>query len=191
MRLYARWPTTAVPCRQRTAQSPLWSHNGGATAATVGSGRSRGSRSSNSYQRMEPPSQLLVSPLQYAWPITPLYARWLATAVPCHHSTAVVVESQQRGNRRHGGCSRGSRSSYAYHRVESRSRFVWRKDTSIVFIERLAHTAFIYSLARDGRTTPLARSTVAVVESQRRDNHRHGGRRSLKAESPFVCISWG
>ena len=44
-------------------------------------------------------------------------------------------------------------------------------------------------LARDGRTMPSASSTIAVVESQRRGDHRHGGRRSLKGESPFACIS--
>ena len=57
MRLYARWLATAVPCRQRAAQSSLWSHNRGVTAATVGRGRSRGCRLSHAYQR-GPPSYL-------------------------------------------------------------------------------------------------------------------------------------
>ena len=127
--IYACWLATTVPCRQRAAQSPLWSHKSGVTASTVGRGHSR-----------------------------------------------------------------GSRPSYAYHRVESPSCLVWRKDnssTGIVFIVRLAHTASICSLARDGRTMPSASSTVAFVESQRRGDRRHGGQRSLKGESPFVCISYG
>ena len=44
-------------------------------------------------------------------------------------------------------------------------------------------------LARDGRTMPSASSTIAVVESQWRGDRRHGGRRSLKGESPFARIS--
>ena len=123
--LYACWLATAVPCRQRTAQSPLWSHNGAATAATVGRGRSR-----------------------------------------------------------------ESRPSHAYHRVESPSRLVWREDTySIVLTVRSAHIASICLLARDGRTMPSAISTVTVVESQWWGDRRLGGPRSLKGESPFVCIS--
>ena len=59
LRLYARWLTTAVSCRQRAAQSPLWRHNGGVTAATVGRRRSRGSRPSYAYRRVEPPSRLV------------------------------------------------------------------------------------------------------------------------------------
>ena len=38
-RPYARWLATAVPGRQRVAQSPLRSHNGGATAAMLDRGR--------------------------------------------------------------------------------------------------------------------------------------------------------
>ena len=57
LRLYACWFTTAVSCRQRASQSPLWSHNREVTAATVGRGRSRGSHSSYAYQRAEPPSR--------------------------------------------------------------------------------------------------------------------------------------
>ena len=47
----------SVPCRQREAQLPLWSHNRGATAATVGRGHSRGSHPSYAYQRAESPSR--------------------------------------------------------------------------------------------------------------------------------------
>ena len=43
---YACGLAMAIPCRQRAAQSPLWSHNRGVTAAMVGRGRSRGSRPS-------------------------------------------------------------------------------------------------------------------------------------------------
>ena len=46
-------------------------------------------------------------------------------------------------------------------------------------------------LARDGRTTPSASSTVTVVELQRRGDRCHDGPRSLKGESPFVCVSEG
>ena len=85
------------------------------------------------------------------------------------------------------GCSRGSRPSCAYPRVEPPSRLMWRKDTSgTVFIVRLAHTESICSLVGDGITMPSASSTVAVVESQRRTNR---GRRSLKGEPPFECTS--
>ena len=38
-RLNTRCLATAVPCRQQAAQSPSWSPNGGATAATMGGGR--------------------------------------------------------------------------------------------------------------------------------------------------------
>lgn len=86
------------------------------------------------------------------------------------------------------GRLRGSRHSYAYHRVESPSRLVWRKDAfSIVFVGTLARTAFICSLARDGPTMPSTISTVTVVDSQRRGHRRHGGWRSLKRDSPFEC----
>ena len=98
-------------------------------------------------------------------------------AMPSANNTVAVVESQRRGNRHHGGrrSLKGSRPSYAYHRVESPYRLVWRKDTSrVVFIVRLALTASICSLAPDGRTMPSASSTVTVVESQRRDGRRHG-----------------
>ena len=109
------WLATAVPCRQRAAQSRLRSHKGGVTAATVGSGRSRRSHPSYAYQRAPSPA-------------------------------------------------------------------VWLKYTSgIVFS----------SLARDSRTTPSERRAVAVVESQGWDDHCHGGQRSLKGESPFLCISDG
>ena len=49
--------------------------------------------------------------------------------------------------------------------------------------------ASICLLACDGRTMPSASNTIAVLESQRRGDRRHGGRRSLKGESPFACIS--
>ena len=61
----------------------------------------------------------------------------------------------------------------------------------IVFIVCLALTAFICSLAHEGRTMLLANSSVAVVASQRRGNHHHGWWRSLKGESPFPCMSYG
>ena len=56
-RRFACWLATAVPRRQRAAQSPLWSYNGGATAATMGRGRSRESHPSYAYQRAEPPTR--------------------------------------------------------------------------------------------------------------------------------------
>ena len=87
-RPYVLWLATAVPRRQRATHPPLWSNNGGATAATVGSGRSRRSRISYAYQMVEPPSQLPVSPLQCAWRITRLYARRLATDVPRRQRSA-------------------------------------------------------------------------------------------------------
>ena len=126
-RRYACGLALAVPCRQRAAQSPLWSPYRGATAAMVGRGHSRGSHPPYAYQRAEPPS-----------------------------------------------------------------RPVWRKNTSSIAIYvRLDHNASICSLARDARTTPSVSNTVAVVESQRRGDRGHGGPRSLKGESPFVCISEG
>ena len=57
MLLCAHWLTTVVPCRPRAAQSPLWSDNGGATAARVGRGRSRGSRPSYAYHSVQSPSR--------------------------------------------------------------------------------------------------------------------------------------
>ena len=45
---------------------------------------------------------------------------------------------------------------------------------------------FICLLAHDGRTMPSASSTVAVVESQRQGDPRHGGPQSLKEEAPFA-----
>ena len=36
---------------------------------------------------------------------------------------------------------------------------------------------------------PSASSTIAVVESRRRGDRRHGEWRSLQGESPFVCVS--
>ena len=53
----------------------------------------------------------------------------------------------------------------------------------------LARNTMVCLLARDSRTMPLASSTVAAVESQHRGDRRHGGPRSLKRESPFVCIT--
>ena len=58
---------------------------------------------------------------------------------------------------------------------------------------RLTHTESICLLARDGHPISVtamlsASSTVTVVESQRRGDHHHGGLRSRKGESPFVCI---
>ena len=49
--------------------------------------------------------------------------------------------------------------------------------------------ASICLMACDGRTMPSASNTIAVLESQRRGDRRHGGRRSLKGESPFARIS--
>ena len=115
--------------------------------------------------------------------------------MPSASSTVAVVESQPRGDRCHGGPrSLKGESPFvnAYQRVEPPSRPVWRKDNpSITSSVRLAHNASIRLLARDGRTMPSASSTVAVVDSQRRGDRGHGGPRSLKGESPFVCISEG
>ena len=60
---------------------------------------------------------------------------------------------------------------------------------SIVFGVRLAHNTSICLVARDGRTMPSASSTVAVVESQRQGDPRHGGPQSLKEEAPFAFTS--
>ena len=48
MRPYSRWLATAVPCRQQATVAVVESQRRG-DAATVGSGRSRGSRPSNAY----------------------------------------------------------------------------------------------------------------------------------------------
>ena len=115
--------------------------------------------------------------------------------MPSASSTVAVVDSQRRGDccpTVSRGRSRGSRPSYAYQRVEPSSRPVWRKRTSrIIFAVRLAHITYICLLAHDGRTMPSTSSTVAVVESQPRGDRGHGGPRSLKGKSPFVCISEG
>ena len=101
--------------------------------------------------------------------------------MPSASSTVAVVESQPRGDRCHGGPrSLKGESPFvnAYQRVEPPSRPVWRKDNpSITSSVRLAHNASIRLLARDGRTMPSASSTVAVVESQRQGDPRHGGGR--------------
>ena len=55
----------------------------------------------------------------------------------------------------------------------------------------MAHTTFTCLLAHDGHTMPSTSSTIAVVESQQRGDRGHGGPRSLKGQSPFVCISQG
>ena len=59
----------------------------------------------------------------------------------------------------------------------------------IVFIVCLALTAFICLLAHEGRSMPLANSSVAVVASQRRGIDRPSWCRSLTGESPCACMS--
>ena len=111
LRLYACWLATAVPRRQRAAQSPLWSYNGGATAATMGRGRSRESHPSYAYQKAEPPTRpvwrkytssiVFIVHLAHDASICSLARDGRTT--PSASSTASVVESQRRGDRGHGG----------------------------------------------------------------------------------------
>ena len=54
-RLYAYWLVTAVPRLLREAQSSLRSHNGGATAPTLGGGPVSGGRPSYACHRVDSP----------------------------------------------------------------------------------------------------------------------------------------
>ena len=111
LRLYACWLATAVPCRQRAAQLPLWSHNGGGTAATVGRGGSRGSHPSYAYTRAEPScrpvwrkdasSIVFIVRLDHNASMCSLARDGRTT--PSVSSTVAVVESQRRGDRWHDG----------------------------------------------------------------------------------------
>ena len=114
--------------------------------------------------------------------------------MPSMSSTVAVVESQQPGDRGHGGprSVKGESPFACISEGEPASRLGWHKDTySIVFIVHLVPNASICSLARDGRTMPSASSTVVVVESQPRRDRCHGWPWSLKGVSPFACISEG
>ena len=51
---------------------------------------------------------------------------------------------------------------------------------SMIFMVCFTDNASTCSLDRDRRVMPSARSTVAVVASQRRGDYRHGGERAVK-----------
>ena len=89
-----------IPCRQRSAQSPLWSDNGGATAAKVGSDRSL-----RRTLRMHMSIAFL-----YAWPIPRLYARCLVMVVSCRQRAAQsLLWSHHGGATAATACGRRSR----------------------------------------------------------------------------------
>ena len=200
MRLYARWLATAVPCRQRAAQSSLWSHNRGVTAATVGRGRSRGCRLSHAYQR-GPPSYLgwrkdtysIVFRVHLAPNASICLLARDGHTMPSMSSTVAVVETHQRGDRCHGGprSVKGESPFACISEGEPPSRLGWRKDTSsIVFIVRFVPIASIryarwlataVPCRQRAAQSPLwshnARATPATVgrshSRRRRPSHLH------------------
>ena len=179
MRLYARWPATAVPCRQRTAQSPLWSHNGVATAAprrvTVAQAgvalrihiRGR-SRPLALFGAKETSSIIFTVRLAHTSSIC-LLAREGRT-MPSTSSTVAVVESPPRGDRGYGGPrSRKGESPFVYISEGGAA-------LSSCLVQRYFLSSLLYAwpvmrpYARWLATAVPCRqqATVAVVESQRR-----------------------
>ena len=151
----------------------MWSHNGGAIAATVGRGRSMGSRPSYAYHGVESLSRLVWRKDTYCIVfivrLTPYRVHMLAgsrrpyRAVSEQHSRRCEVTTAGRPPPRRAAVAQGG--------------VALRMHISIVFGVRLAHNTSICLVARDGRTMPSASSTVAVVESQRQGDPRHGGGR--------------
>ena len=176
---------TAAPCPQRAVKSPLWRHNGRATAAH------RGRRS---LKEESPFACTSVSSLQYAWPLT--YHMLAGSRRPYHaaseqHSHRCgVTTAEQLPPRWAAVGQRGVALSIHIIGWSHPLALFGAKTLKISsLIVRLDHTAAICLLARDARTMPSVSSIVAVVESQQWDDRHHGGPRSLKGQSPLVSTS--
>ena len=105
--------------------------------------------------------------------------------MPSTSSTVAVVESRPRGDRTHGGPrSLNGESPCVCISVGAAALLscLTQRHLEYCLFVRLAHNASICSLARYGRTTPSASTTVAVVESQRRGDRGDG--------VPRPCLIW-